>query len=69
MVNKGWEGFYRNIKLKAHFKNPQSMAHFTEEDIFRKPTNKTWVSYNNHHGIKAFIEATHNEIIMKLKII
>ena len=35
---------------------------FTEEDIFRKPTNKTWIPNNNHHSIETFIEATHNEI-------
>ena len=62
MLNKELEDFYRRIKLKAHFKNPENKAHFTEEDIFRKPTNKTWVSNNNHHSVETFIEATRNEI-------
>ena len=56
------EDFYRRIKLKAHFKNPENKARFTAEDIFRKPADKTWVLNNNHHGIETFIEATHNEI-------
>ena len=32
------------------------------EDIFRKPTNKTWVPNNNHHSTETFIEVTRNEI-------
>ena len=55
------EDFYRRIELKAHFKNPENKAHFTEEDIFRKPTNKTLIPNNNHHSIETFIEATRNE--------
>ena len=35
-------GFYRRIKLKAHFKD-QTNKLKTEEDIFRKPTDKTWI--------------------------
>ena len=34
----------------------------TEEDIFRKPTYKTWILSKNRHTIEAFIEATNNEI-------
>ena len=56
------EDFYRSIKLKAHFKNPENKVRFTEEDIFRKPTNKTCVPNNNHHSTETFIEATRNEI-------
>ena len=56
------EDFYRRIKLKAHFKNPENKARFTEEGVFRKPTNKTWVPNNNHHSIDTFMEAAHNEI-------
>ena len=56
------EDFYRHIKLKAHFKNPENKARFTEEGVFRKPTNKTWVPNNNHHSIDTFMEAAHNEI-------
>ena len=62
MLNKELEDFYRRIKLKSYFKNPQNKAHFTEEDIFRKSTNRTWIPNNNHHSIETFIEATHNEI-------
>ena len=56
------EDFYRRIKLKAHFKNPENKARFTEEGVFRKPTNKTWAPNNNHHSIDTFMEAAHNEI-------
>ena len=56
------EDFYRRIKLKAHFKNPENKARSTEEGVFRKPTNKTWVPNNNHHSIDIFMEAAHNEI-------
>ena len=56
------EDFYGRIKLKVHFKNPETKARFTEEYIFRKPTNKTWVPNNNHQSIETFIEATRNEI-------
>ena len=62
MLNKELEDFYRHINLKAHFKNHENKATFTEEHIFRKPTNQIWVAYNNHHSIETFIEATRNEI-------
>ena len=39
MPNKELEDFYRRIELNAHFKNPENKAYFTEENIFRKPTN------------------------------
>ena len=61
-LNKELEDFHRHIKLKAHFKNPENKARFTEEDIFRKLTNKTCVPNNNHHSIETFLEATRNEI-------
>ena len=54
-------GFYRRIKLKAHFKD-QTNKSKTGEDIFRKPTDKTWIPSKNHHTIETFIEATNNEI-------
>ena len=54
--------FYRRIKFKVQFKNPENKARFTEEDTFRKPTNKTWVPNSSHHSIETFIEATRNEI-------
>ena len=59
--------FYRRIKLKAHFKNSENKNRFTEEEIFRKPTNKTWTPNNNHHSIETFIEATRNEINNKIE--
>ena len=54
-------GFYQRIKLKAHFKD-QTNKPKAEEDIFRKPTDKTWIPQKNHHTIETFIEATNNEI-------
>ena len=62
MLNKELEDFYRHINLKSHFKNHENKANFTEEHIFRKPTNQIQVAYNNHHSIETFIEATRNEI-------
>ena len=59
--------FYRRIKLKAHFKNSENKNCFTEEEIFRKPTNETWIPNNNHHSIETFIEATRNEINNKIE--
>ena len=35
-------GFYRRIKLKKHFNDRTSKAKI-EEDVFRKPTDKTWI--------------------------
>ena len=58
MLNKELGNFYRRIKLKPHF----NKARFTEEDIFKKPTNKIWVPNNNDCCIETFIEATRNEI-------
>ena len=52
MLNKELEDFYRRIKLKAHLKNPECKTCFTEEDIFKKPTNKTWVPNDSHHSIE-----------------
>ena len=56
-LNKELEDFYKHIKVKAHLKNPENKSRSTEEDIFRKPANKTWFSNNNHHSIE-----TRNEI-------
>ena len=44
-------GFYRRIKLKAHFKD-QTNKLKTEEDIFRKPTDKTWIT----KAVKTYLE-------------
>ena len=49
MLNEEFEDFYRSIKLKGHFKNAENKDRFSEENVFRKPTNKTWVPDNNHH--------------------
>ena len=54
-------GFSRRIKLKAHFKD-QTNKPKTGEDIFRKPTDKTWIPPKNHRTIEIFIEATNNEV-------
>ena len=61
------EDFYRRVTLKAHFKNAENKGRFTKQDIFRKPTNKTWFPNNNHHSIETFIEATRNEINNEIK--
>ena len=59
---------FRRIKHKAHFKNHENKARFTEEHIFRKPTNKTWIPNNNHHNKETFIEATRNKINNEIEI-
>ena len=61
-LNKELEDLYRRIKLKSHFRKPENKVFFTENDIFRKPTNKTWVPINNYNNIATFIEATQNKI-------
>ena len=69
-LNKELKDFCGRIKLKAHFKNPKNKACFTEEDIFRKRTNKTWVPNSSHQSIETFLEATRNETsneILKIK--
>ena len=55
--------FYRRIKLKDQKIKPK-----TEEDIFRKPTDKTWIPQKNHYTIDTFIEATNNEINQEIHI-
>ena len=47
------------MKLNAHFKN-QANKSKTEEDMFRKPTDKTCITQKNHHTIETFIETTNN---------
>ena len=34
--------FYQHIKLKAHFRDRTQVKEQTEEEIFKKPTNKKW---------------------------
>ena len=40
-------GFHGRIKLKAHFKD-QINKRKTEQNIFRKQTDKTWIPQSNH---------------------
>ena len=53
--------FYGRIKLKAHLKDMTNKPK-TEEDIFKKPNDKTWIPQKNHHTIETFIEGTNNKI-------
>ena len=58
------------MKLKAHFKDIASHQHLTEDEIFKKPSSKSWIPPKNHHTVETFIEATNNDIgaaIKKLK--
>ena len=57
--------FHKKIKLKIHFKD-QINKPKTESDIFRIPTDKTWVVPKNHHTIETFTEAKNNEIIEEI---
>ena len=50
-----------NIRLKAHCKD-QIKKSRTEEDIFRKLTEKTCILPENLHTIETFMESTNNEI-------
>ena len=54
-------GFYRRIKLKAHFKD-LIIKPKTEKNVFKKPTGKTWMPHKSHHPIETFMEATNNQI-------
>ena len=66
-IKKQFEDFFRQIKLRAYFKNKKNKNLSSEEDRFKKPTNKNWIPTNNHHSIGTFIEATHNEIKEKVE--
>ena len=58
------------MKLKAHLKDITSHQHLTEDEIFKKPSSKSWIPPKNHHTVETFIEATNNDIgaaIKKLK--
>ena len=61
-INKQFEDFFRQIKLRAHFKNKKNKNLSSEEDRFKKQTNKNWIPTNNHRSREIFIEATRNEI-------
>ena len=58
---------YRRIKLKAHIRDNLKVSELTEEEIFKKPTNKKWAPNKNHHTIEIFIGATKNGIKYELK--
>ena len=66
-INKQFEDFFRRIKLRAYFKNKKNKNLSSEEDRFKKLTNKNWIPTNNHHSIETFIEAKHSEIQEKTK--
>ena len=66
-IKKQFEGFFRQIKLRAYFKNKKNKNLSSEKDRFKIPTNKNWIPTNKHHNIEAFIEATRNEIQEKLE--
>ena len=61
-------GFCCRIRLKARFKDQEHKAE-TEESIFRKPTDKTWILQKNHITIETFIEATNNKINKEIKYV
>ena len=42
-INKQFEHFFRQIKLRAYFKNKKNKNLSSEEDRFKKATNKIWV--------------------------
>ena len=66
-IKKQFEHFFRQVKLRAYFKNKKNKNLSSEEDRFKKPTNKNWIPTNNHHSIETFIEATRNEIKEKVE--
>ena len=66
-INKQFDDFFRRIKLTAYFKNKKNKNLSSEEDRFKKPTNKNWILTNNHYSIGTFIEATRSEIQEKVE--
>ena len=62
LIDEDINDFYRRIKLKAHSRENTNVKEQTEEEIFKKPTNKKWAPDKNHHTIKTFIEATKSGI-------
>ena len=61
--------FYQRIKHKANFKDKTSKPK-TEEDRFRKPTDKVWVppkkKKQQQHIIELFTETTSNQINLEI---
>ena len=66
-IKKQFEDFFRQIKLRAYFKNKKNLDLSSEEDRLKKPGNKNWIPTNNHQSIETFIEATRNEIKEKVE--
>ena len=46
-INKQYEDFFRQIKLRAYFKNKKNKNFSSEEDRLKKSTNKNWIPTNN----------------------
>ena len=61
--------FYWLIKLKVHSRDNTKVKELTEEEIFKKPSNKKWAPNKNRNIIKTFIEATKSGIKDELKTI
>ena len=53
---------FRRVKLKAHSKDSASHQYFTEDEIFKNPSSKSWIPPKNNHTLETFIEATNNDI-------
>ena len=66
-IKKQFEDFFRQIKLRAYFKNKKNLDLSSEEDRLKKPGNKNWIPTNNHQSIETFIEDTCNEIKEKVE--
>ena len=69
MLDEEINDFYRRIKLKAHFRDNTIVKKQTEEEIFKKPTNKKWAANKNHYTIESFLVATKGGFKDKLKTI
>ena len=67
-LNQDIDNFYRGIKFSAHFGPNDANKKQAEEDIFKPPSNKNWLSKNTQHTIETFIDLTSKEIdIEKVK--
>ena len=53
---------YRRTKLKGHFKDSAGHQHLTEDEIFKKPSSKTWVFLRDHYTVETFTEATNHDL-------
>ena len=66
-INKQFKYFFRRTKLKAYFRNQKNKSLSSEENEFKKLTNKNWVTTKKHHNIETFIQAIRNEIQDKIE--